>query len=359
MLRAAFAVQRGSLLVDVDLRVEAGEVAAIVGPNGAGKTSIIRAIAGLDAIDAGEISVNGGTWASANRGDHVEPSRRSTSLVLADPLLFPHMSVLDNVSFGLRANGMSRPAAAGMARDWLERVELADFEFNKPSELSTGQQQRVSLARALAIDPEVLLLDEPLAAQDLQARASLRTQLIALLGEFTGATVFVTHDPVDAFTLSTNVIVVEEGTITQQGSPHELVQRPASPFTARLLGLNLLRGECEADVVTLEGGGVFVVADEISGPVHIAFAPHSVSLARPVALGPGPEGARVKASQRNRWTATVLELAPFQGRVRVSLSGPPSIVAEVTPQAVVELDLRVGERVEAAVKATEVEVYAV
>jgi molybdate transport system ATP-binding protein len=325
-------------------------VAAIVGPNGAGKTSVIRAIAGLDDIAAGAIVVNGHPWANAQDSLHLEPARRSTSLVLADPLLFPHLSAVDNIAFGLRARGLSRSKSREQAQQWLEKVDLGEQTFARPAELSTGQQQRVALARALAIEPDVLLLDEPLSAQDLEAKGMLRTQLRDLLTDFDGATILVTHDPIDAFTLSENILVVEGGVITQQGTPAELVRRPATPFVAKLLGLNLLLGVCEDQVVTLVGGGTFIVADDVRGPVRIAFAPHTVSLATPA---PGA----ATASQRNRWSATVVELAPSDGKVRVTLSGTPSVVAEVTTGAVADLGLMVGAPVVAAVKATEVEVY--
>ena len=144
------------------MSVDAGRVTAIVGPNGAGKTSVIRAIAGLDEIGSGAIAVNGQEWANHETHLHLEPALRSTSVVLADPLLFPHLSVADNVAFGLRARGLSRASSRDQASSWLDRVDLANYATSRPSELSTGQQQRVSLARALAIEPDVLLLDEPL-----------------------------------------------------------------------------------------------------------------------------------------------------------------------------------------------------
>lgn len=350
MLHARCRLDRGELSVHVDLEIEQGSVMALVGPNGSGKTSVVRAVAGLDPVADGVILVNNVEW-SKGPSLHVEAAKRSTSLVLADPLLFPHMSIQDNVAFGLRARGCARKRAVSLAVDWLANVGLGAYATSAPSELSTGQQQRASLARALAIDPEVLLLDEPLSAQDLDSRSSLRGQLKSLLQEFRGMTLLVTHDPVEALSLAQRIAVLEKGRITQQGSPQDVVRRPSTPFVAKLLGLNLFRGVCRDGIVSLESGGTFVVADDVEGAVQVAFAPHTVTLTRPDPDHP------TASSQRNRWNATVLELEPFQGKVRVSLSGSPSIVAEVTGKAVADLELRVGDRVEAAVKATEVEVY--
>ncbi|MEO8330355.1 MAG: ABC transporter ATP-binding protein [Candidatus Nanopelagicales bacterium] len=351
MLTAEFSVERDDFVVHCDMRLRPGHVVAIVGPNGAGKTTVMRALAGLELLESGRIVVNEETWDDFDRGISREPAKRSTALVLADPLLFPHLSIRRNVGFGLRAHGQSQSAADAAADTWLASVGLADFGDRRPSALSTGQQQRASLVRALAVTPQLLLLDEPLSAQDPSTRATMRSELKKLLDGFEGMAVLVTHDPLDALTLADELIVMDRGTIAQSGTPDELVRRPASTFVAQLMGLNLLQGDALDQTVTLSGGGCLHVADKHSGQVRLAFPPHAVTLSA------AESTPSVTSSARNRWQATVEDLQPFYGRVRVTVSGPPTVVAEITPGAVAELALSVGDQVGVAVKAAEIEVY--
>jgi molybdate transport system ATP-binding protein len=226
-------------------------------------------------------------------------------------------------------------------------VGLADRAHARPEELSGGQAQRVALARALAIEPAVLLLDEPLAALDATTRNEVRRDLLAYLKEFGGFRIVVTHDPVDAAALADRVVVIEDGAVTQEGPPIEIISRPRTAWVADLAGTNLLRGRADGADVAITGGGALVTADPHDGDVLVAVHPHGVAI----------HVERPHGSPRNVWLAAVVEVEPLGERVRVRLDGPPPIVAELTAAAASELALRPGSSVWASVKATELAVY--
>ena len=217
----------------------------------------------------------------------------------------------------------------------------------RPAELSGGQAQRAALARALVVDPAVLLLDEPLSALDARTRLTVRAELRRHLGEFPGSTVLVTHDPVDAMALADRVVVVEDGRIVQAGPPAEVARAPRTDYVARLVGLALLPGTAEGRTVRLEGGGEVAVADEASGPVFAAVRPESVAL-----YLHRPEG-----SPRNVWPARLVSATPHGATVRCELAGEVPLIADVTATAFAELGLAPGAEVWATVKASEVSVY--
>jgi molybdate transport system ATP-binding protein len=216
-LQASVGVDYPSLSVDVEVTANAGESLGLVGRNGAGKTTVLRAIAGLRALDRGSISLNGTTVDDPLNDTFVEPQRRKVGVVFQDYRLFPHMSALDNVAFGLRCASHDRKAARAKAAEWLSRLDLADHADNRPATLSGGQAQRVALARALAIEPDVLLLDEPLAAIDPEARQRIRDDLARYLAGFNGVTVVVSHQHDDIRVLADRAIVVEHGRVSWSG----------------------------------------------------------------------------------------------------------------------------------------------
>lgn len=210
--------QLGTLDLDVDLVMPAGATLAVVGPNGAGKTTLLRIIAGLEPLDSGVVRLGDEIWDHPASRAWKVPERRSVGFVFQDGVLFPHLSVGENVAFGLRVRGVRPPRATTVARDWLARVGLADRFDARPHELSGGQAQRVALARALAGDPEVVLLDEPLSALDAEVRADMRSLLAEHLASHRGVRVVVTHDPVDALALGDHIGVLEAGAITRLGT---------------------------------------------------------------------------------------------------------------------------------------------
>ncbi|MGI9034311.1 MAG: sulfate/molybdate ABC transporter ATP-binding protein [Acidimicrobiales bacterium] len=346
-LDATIALSLGSLNLDVDLHVDHKTAVAVVGPNGAGKTTLVRALAGLVAVDRGQVVIDGTVVEDPVTRVRVAPEWRHLGVVFQDHRLFPNLTALENVEFGLRARGMPRAQARASAASWLERVGLAAAGKLRPRQLSGGQAQRVALARALAIEPAVLLLDEPLAAADASARAELRRLLRQELGSYPGARVVVTHDPIEAAALADRLVVVEEGRITQAGPLAEVTARPRTPWVATMVGLNLRRGVASHTTVRTDSGGLVATGTPLNGPAFIAFRPNAVTIHRRP-----PEG-----SARNVWPGQATALHPAGDRARVRVDGPVPLIAEVTAAAVSELALDDGGPVWASVKATDVDVY--
>jgi len=324
-------------------------VAALLGPNGAGKTTALRALAGLLPLEAGRVVLDGRVLEDTARRIRVPVERRPVGMVFQDYLLFPHLSALENVAFGLRARGVRRGPARRTAHAWLERLGLPEVADAGPRTLSGGQQQRVALARALATDPRLLLLDEPLAALDVSIRAEVRRDLRRHLREFSGVNLLVTHDPLEAIALADRLIVIERGRIVQAGTPADVTARPRSPYVADLVGVNLLRGRAAGDGIQLGGGGHLEAVGAGTGEVFAVIPPRSVSLWR----------SRPDGSPRNVWRgrAAGLDLLGDRVRVRVDAGPQPTLVVEVTAAAVAELHLAEGSEVWVSVKATEVSVY--
>jgi len=337
----------GALALDMNLTIGEGEVVALLGPNGAGKTTLLRAIAGLVPIASGRVQLDGQVLEDAATGDYVPTEQRPIGVVFQDYLLFPHLSVLDNVAFGLRSRGTRPKEAAEKAAAWLDRVGLSSYARAKPDALSGGQRQRVALARALAPDPRLLLLDEPLAALDVTTRAEVRRDLKHHLASFPGLRLVVTHDPLEAAALADRLVVMENGRLVQTGSPAEVTEHPRSQYVADLVGVNLLRGQADQGSVRLPGGTVIAAAGAESGDIFAVIHPRAVALHRQ-----RPEG-----SPRNVWRGRITGIELMGGRVRVRVDGEVPVVAEVTPAALRELGLEEGGEVWLSFKATEVGVY--
>jgi molybdate transport system ATP-binding protein len=338
----------GTLRLDVDVTVGSNEIVAILGPNGSGKTTFLKALAGLLPIAEGQVVLDGTTLEDPEAGIRVPTEERPVGYVFQDYRLFPHLSALENVAFGLRSRGMAKSLAHAHANEWLERVGLEAHTGSRPGGLSGGQAQRVALARALATDPRLLLLDEPLAALDAGGRVEVRRQIRRHLSSFEGTRLVVTHDPLEAAALADRLIVMENGRVVQTGSPPEVTERPRSPYVAELVGLNLFRGHAKDGSVTLDGGGNLFFADSIEGDVFAVVHPHAVAMFRSK-----PEG-----TPRNVWRGTVKSLDLEGERARVLVDGPVPIVSEVTAAAVAELGLADEGPVWVCVKATQVTVYA-
>ena len=350
-MSADLGVRRGDFTLDLELEIAAGQVVALLGPNGAGKSTALRALAGLFRITSGQITVGGRVVADAASGIHRAPHERPIGVVFQDYLLFPHLTVLDNVAFGPLVRGLDRAEARQRAAVWLDRVGIADLANAKPRTVSGGQAQRVALARALATEPRLLLLDEPLAALDAKTRLLVRTEVRRHLADFSGATLLVTHDPIDASVLADWLVVIEHGRVVQQGTPPEVARRPRTDYVARLVGLNLLAGRGHGHRVLLSTGGTVELAESTFGDVNVAFRPAAVSL-----FVHRPDG-----SPRNLWAGRIAALEPHGEGVRVEIAEAPdaksSILAEITPSAVADLELLPGSEVWAAVKASDIEVY--
>jgi molybdate transport system ATP-binding protein len=348
-LEAALRADLGSLQLEVDVSVGTGELVAVLGPNGAGKTTFLRAVAGLVPLTEGRVVLDGEILEDARAGVRVPVEKRSIGFVFQDYLLFPHLSALENIAFGLRARGSARAEARAAALNWLEQMGLGWHSDSRPGALSGGQAQRVALARALAIRPRLLLLDEPLAALDAGARVEMRRNLLAQLRAFEGTRILVTHDPIEALSLADRVVVIEDGGVAQCGSPDELRERPRTNYVANLVGANLFRGNARGHRVTLSTGGELTIAQSHTGAVFAVVHPRAVALYKQ-----RPEG-----TPRNIWSGVIDGLEQFDDRVRVRVSGDVPVVAEITPSAVSALELAEGTNVWVSIKASELTVYRV
>ncbi|MCU1557473.1 MAG: transporter ATP-binding protein [Microbacteriaceae bacterium] len=328
---------------EVSLEVAEGETLAILGPNGAGKSTLLDIVAGLLRPDAGRAE-----WAGTPLFDiggprplWLPPHRRGISLLAQEPLLFPHLTALDNVAFGPRSAGHSREAARVTARGWLAEVEASDLEASRPGTLSGGQAQRVAVARALAADPRLLLLDEPLAALDAAVAPLLRRMLKRVLAGRTA--ILVTHEVLDALTLADRVVVLGDGAIVEQGPTREVLERPRHPFTAELAGLNLLVGTSSATgLVTPDG--LAVTGAPIAPGVRAAAA------IRPSAIAVHAVEPRADNVVRVRMS----DLEPRGDSVRVRAG---ALNADVSPGRAAALDFVPGAVVYFAFPAGEVSIY--
>ncbi|MCX7520856.1 ABC transporter ATP-binding protein [Microbacterium sp. STN6] len=256
-LDADITVRRGAFVLDAALTLAPGEVLALLGPNGSGKSTLLAAIAGLVRPGSGHVSAGGRVLSRmpvapqsarpvaphpSDTQVWVEPAQRSIGLLGQDPLLFPHLNAAANVAYGLLAQGVPRPRALERAREWLDAVGLAGLERRRPHALSGGQQQRVAIARALAARPSVLLLDEPMAALDVQTAAATRELLAERIRETGTTAIMVTHDVLDVVALADRVAVLSQGRIVDDGSPERVLGERATPFASALAGGRLVAG---------------------------------------------------------------------------------------------------------------------
>lgn len=270
---------------DVSLDVDAGSVVALLGPSGCGKTSLLRAIAGLERPTKGSISI--GDRDVSGPSTWVKPERRNIGMVFQDGALFPHLSVADNIAFGLRSTGarLSRSERANRVVDLLRLVELDGLGERLPETLSGGQQQRVALARSLAPNPSVLLLDEPFSALDAALRVQVRAKVARILRDIGVTSIFVTHDQDEAFVLGDHVAVMRDGKIEQYGTPDQLYRAPTTPWVANFVGeANFVDGSPVGDGLHASTQlGQIPIADHRgfkgTGPMHVLVRPEEISIA--------------------------------------------------------------------------------
>jgi len=269
-------------VADLDLDIRRGELIALLGPSGCGKTTTMRAIAGLLPVKSGRVRLDGADIT------HVSPNKRAVGLVFQSYALFPHLSVYENVAFGLRLKGMRGADLDARVQQGITSVGLSNFANRRPGELSGGQQQRVALARSMVMEPKVLLLDEPLSNLDARLRLEMRTELQRVQKE-TGVTmIFVTHDQAEALALADRIVVMKRGAIEQIGSPQDIYNRPQSSFVADFVGFE--------NVFALEGGKLkanghlYDLQGDVPSVAGLAWRP------RMVTLGEGPFRGTVRGT---------------------------------------------------------------
>lgn len=301
-------------LQGVDLDIAPGEVVCLLGPSGCGKTTLLRIAAGIEKPSSGRILLDGREVAGPNR--FVPPEKRNVGLVFQDFALFPHLTILGNVMFGLR--GLPQTDAERVARAALDRVGLAHYANGYPHTLSGGEQQRVALARAIAPRPGVLLMDEPFSGLDVQLRATMQEETLAILRE-TGATcIIVTHDSVEAMRLGDRIAVMRDGRVLQVGSAEDLYGRPHDLFVARMFSaINEVHAKVRDGAVSLSLGTFEVPGIEEGEPVVLGIRERGISLS-----GPGPGGNGRVRHVRFLGDAAIVEVAvdgledPIRARVR-------------------------------------------
>ncbi len=347
-LQARIQVTRdGGFELDLELEVEPGTTLALLGPNGAGKSTTVETLAGTMAIEQGRITLGDRVLDEPATGRFVPPEQRRIGVVFQQYLLFDHLSVLDNVAFGPMSRGVKRQQARQGAAGWLDRLDLGGLENRRPPALSGGQAQRVAVARALASEPALLLLDEPLAALDVATRTTLRRVLRRHLREFTGPRLLITHEPVEAFVMADFILVLEHGRVSQRGTVPEIRRHPATPYVAALAGTNFLTGINDRGAILVDGSNFELrTSGTQGGPVQVVIDPRAISLYR----------HRPDGSPRNTWPTTIDWIEPLGETTRVRLGGPLPVMADITPSAAASLELRPGDAIWAVVKATEVSV---
>ena len=337
---------------DVSLALGPAETVAVMGPNGAGKSTLLNVVAGLLHPDSGTARLDGRTLfdLTAGRGPWTAPHRRGTALLAQEPLLFPHLSVLDNVAFGPRSAGAVKHAARETARRWLAEVEATELASRRPAELSGGQAQRVAVARALAAEPGLLLLDEPMAALDIHAAPLLRRLLKRVLSK--RRAIIITHDALDALMLADRVVILENGRISEEGPTRDVLQRPRSRFSAGLAGLNFVAGQITEHGLRSAGLNLYGQHDE-PGPLPAGqpgvavFPPSAVSVFLSEAHG----------SPRNSFAVTITDLEPHGDGIRIRAGEGGQLSADVTRAASADLGLAPGMQVYFLIKAGAVTIY--
>jgi molybdate transport system ATP-binding protein len=339
----------GELELDVALEVPAGSCMALAGPSGAGKSTVLRIVAGLARPVRGRVTCGGQVWLDTAAGVDVAPERRRCGFVFQEYALFDHLRAWQNVAYPL--HGVPRARRRELAVGLLERFGIERLADRHPRDLSGGERQRVAVARALARQPRVLLLDEPVSALDTPTRARAGRELAAVVRDAGLPALLVTHDFVEAAVIGDRLGVIDAGRIVQRGTAAELSAAPVSAFVADFTGAVVLTGSARSGaygltVVELDGGGSVASADARSGPVAASVHPSEIAIELP------DRDRAARSSSRNRLEAEISSLTPIGGRVRVGLTAPQPLAADVTPAAVHALGLAPGMRVLATWKAS-------
>lgn len=360
----------------LEFQVPTGTTMVLLGESGAGKTTTLQLLAGLTYPQRGSIALDGQIYFDHATGIKCPPQERATGYVFQDYILFPHLSVFENIAFGLRAQRLASTTITQRVDEVLERLALTEFAQRRPHQLSGGQQQRVAIARALVLRPRLLLLDEPLAALDVQTRRDVRQELRQILQDLTITTVMVTHQYVEALLFGQQILVLDQGQVIQQGNQQELRESPRSSYIAELVGVNFFRGHissyetattCIVQLADSQSQIIATLREQISNepgkPIgtdaYVIVDPRSITL----------HTARPEGSARNIFQGEILHLLQLgsgpqssKGQVRVSIrldnfaSNQP-LQTEITSDSVTRMKLHEGQKLYATWKASEAWVY--
>ncbi len=380
MLNISLNTHLNTFHLSLDLVATQGQTTVLLGESGAGKSTVLRLVAGLLTPQQGHISLGDKVYFDNERGINVPPQERPFGYVFQDYALFPHLTVFENVAFGLRAQRLPRSLIRQRVGAALEQVHLPGLEQRRPAQLSGGQQQRVAIARALALQPHVLLLDEPLSALDVQTRREVRQELRHILVEVETTTLLVTHTYLEALLFGQHILVLDGGHVLQQGGQRELLEHPRSSYVAELIGVNFFRGR----IVRYESPKVCVMSvhngsqhaeilatlheQEANAPrpqageeAYVIVEPRSITLYPTLPDSSARNAFRGEVTQMLRVGNTSLSThMENEGVFRVTLlidATMPPLTAEITEASSTRLNIREGSIVYATFKATEARAY--
>ncbi len=330
-------------LRDINLRIKPGEYFILLGPTGAGKTLLLEAIAGLHKLESGHIYIKG------QEATDLSPELRRAGIVYQDYALFPHLTVAQNITYGLKQKGLPKQQQKEIAREMADFLGISRLLSRYPPTLSGGEQQRTALARALVVEPEILLLDEPLSALDNQSKKKMQQELRRIHREFKKTILHITHDMEEALSLGDKIGIMEQGRIIQVGSPQEVFQKPVNQFVAEFVGHdNIFRGRIEeknrGKMVLAEGVEFYVAGENLlAGEEGFLLLPAEGIILSPI---------KIQSSARNCFSGTVstVEKRGFISIVTLDIGIP--IVAKVTTSSVEEMGITVGSKLFATFKAT-------
>ena len=337
---------KGFSLSDISFEAQAGEFFVILGPTGAGKTMLLRAIAGLERVSAGQVLING------KDVTHVPPERRDMGFMFQENTLFPHLSVGDNIAYGLRRRGKSKQDIAGRCREIAGLLDIEHLMDRKPEKLSGGEAQRVGLARTLAPDPCMLLLDEPLLSIDPAGREALQQKLRDIHARLKKNIIFVTHSFEEAASLAGRIGVMRGGRLVQVGTPEEIFRRPESEFVARFsLARNIFKvtiEDAERGLATANIDGTKILAaTSLRGPRHMSLRPEDIIVSK----------EKIGSSALNSLEGKVAGVENKGSLIYLTVSVPPDLVSLITVRSLEDLGIEEGMKVFVTFKASAVWVF--
>jgi molybdopterin-binding protein len=334
------------ILSDVSLTIEEGDYFIILGPTGAGKTVLLESIAGLYPIKNGEI------WLRGTNVTSLEPEKRNIGIVYQDHVLFPHLTVRDNICFGLKMHKMEKQAIEERLNWIVELLNIGHLLHRRPDTLSGGERQKVSLARALSTEPEILLVDEPLSALDPESRETVQRELRELHRKLGITILHVTHDFEEAISLGNHIAVIGEGQLKQIGTPDEIFRRPNSEFVAKFaMTRNVLQGEVISkpgkDVIFRTGNTEFVVVSDKEGEFHASLRPEDIILSL----------EEIHSSARNCFKGTITQILDRGSILYITVDVPPELSSLVTRHSFEEMELKEGKQVFVTFKASSMHLF--